>query len=122
MRFCGTPIPMIVLFCLALFQGCSDSPEQPRTGTVSALVIDGSLGPVANVQITLTPTNLVLKTDRDGLVVFEVPPGDYFVDANVCCVGPGLIDYHLPVTVREGKIVEVELRACLVCVCSGVWT
>ncbi len=116
MKLCGTLVLIVVVSCLALFQGCSDSPEQPRIGTVSALVIDGSLGPVADVEIRLSPTNLVAKTDRNGLVVFKVPAGDYFVDANVCCAGPGSIDYHLPVTVRADKTVEVELRACLVCV------
>ena len=115
MKLCRTLVVMLVLSCLALLQGCSDSSEQPRTGTVSALVIDGSLGPVADVEITLSPTNLVAKTDKNGLVVFDVPPGDYFVDANVCCIGPGFIDYHLPVTVRAEKTAEVELRACLAC-------
>jgi hypothetical protein len=115
MKLCGVFVPLLVLSCLALTQGCSDSSEQPRTGTVSALVIDGSLGPVADVEIRLSPTNLVARTDENGLAVFEVPPGEYFVDANVCCVGPGLIDYHLPVTVRADKTVEVELQACLVC-------
>ncbi len=115
MRFCGSLVLVLVLFCLALSQGCSDSPEQPRTGTVSALVIDPSLGPVGDVEITLSPTNLVSKTDKDGLAVFQVPPGDYFIDAKVCCLGPGFIDYHLGVTVRIGKTVELELRACLAC-------
>jgi len=115
MKLHGALAPMVALCCLALFQGCSDSPEQPRTGTVSALVIDRSLGPVANVEITLTPIDLVLTTDENGLAVFEVSPGDYFVDANVCCVGPGFIEYHLPVTVRANRTARVELRACLVC-------
>jgi hypothetical protein len=106
----------LLLFGFALLHGCSDDPEKPKSGTVSALVIDPSLGPVADVEITLSPTNLVSRTDQDGLVAFEVPPGDYFVDANVCCAGPGGIDYHLPVTVREGETVEVTLQACLVCV------
>jgi hypothetical protein len=116
MRLYGTVVLALVLFGLALIQACSNSPEQPRTGTVSALVIDPSLGPVADVEITLAPINLVTKTGRDGLAVFEVPPGDYFVDADVCCVGAGSKNYHLPVTVLGGKNVRVELQACLVCV------
>ena len=106
----------LLLFGFALLHGCSDDPEGPRTGTVSALVIDTSLGPVADVEVTLSPANLVSRTDQDGLVAFEVPPGDYFVDAKVCCIGPGFIDYHLPVTVREGETAEVTLQACLLCV------
>ena len=115
MKLCGALVLMLVLSCLALFQGCSVSPEQPGTGTVSALVIDGALGPVSGVEITLTPMNLVLKTGKSGVVVFEVPPGDYFVDAKVCCAGPGFIDYHLAVTVQADKTTEVELQACLAC-------
>ena len=115
MKLCGALVLMLALCCLALCQGCSDSPGQPRTGTVSVLVIDGSLGPVADVEITLTPINLVSKTDKNGRVFFEVPPGDYFVDAHVCCSGPGLIDYHLPVTVRANRMATVELQACMVC-------
>ncbi|MDH3215838.1 MAG: carboxypeptidase-like regulatory domain-containing protein [Candidatus Krumholzibacteria bacterium] len=115
MKHCGTLALMLVLSCLVFWQGCSDSPEQPKTGTVSALVIDGSLGPVADVEITLTPMNLVSRTDDDGRALFEVPAGDYFVDAKVCCAGPGFINYHLPVTVRSDRTVRVELRACLVC-------
>ena len=41
---------------------------------------------------------------------------DYFVDANVCCQGPGLINYHVPVTITDGETEIVDLQACLVCV------
>ena len=115
MKLCGTLVLMLAVSCLVLLPGCADDPEQPRTGTVSAVVLDGSHSPVAEVEIRLSPTSLVAKTDENGLVVFEVPPGSYFVDANVCCAGPGFIDYHLPVVVRVGRTVAVELRACLVC-------
>jgi hypothetical protein len=108
----------LVPFTVALIAGCSESPEQPTaaTGTVSALVIDRSIGPVADVDVILNPGGRVVKTGRDGLAVFEVPAGDYFVDANLCCVGPGFIVYHIPVEVRAGETVRVELWACLVCV------
>jgi hypothetical protein len=106
----------IVLLGLVLFQGCSDDPEAPAAGTVSAVVIDGSVGPVADVEVTLLPFNLVARTDSEGRATFQVRPGDYFVDAHVCCIGPGTIDYHLPVTVGPGENVEVQLPACLVCV------
>ena len=79
-------------------------------------VAAGAPGDVADVEITLTPINLVLNTDKNGLAVFKVPPGDYFVDAHVCCAGPGNIDYHLPVAVQVDRTTEVELGACLECV------
>ena len=105
-----------LLIWLSLFPGCSDNPGSPSQGTVSALVTDSGLGPVADVEITLSPGGIVAKTNRDGVAVFHVAPGRYFVDAHVCCIGPGWIEYHLPVTVREGETVEVEMQACLVCV------
>jgi hypothetical protein len=109
-------LPLLLLCGLVLFGGCSDNPEYPRSATVSALVIDEGLKqPVADVEVTLLPANMVLKTDRNGLAVFRVTPGRYFVDAKVCCVGPGFIEYHLPVMVGDGETVEVRLQACLLC-------
>ena len=45
MKLHGACAVLLVLSCLASVQGCSGSSEQPRTGTVSALVGDyvGSL-------------------------------------------------------------------------------
>ncbi len=119
MRLQKIIVPMLVLFGIILVDGCTEDPEEPkelRTGTISALVIDEGLEqPVEDVTITLTPGSLVSKTDENGVAVFEVPPGNYFVDASVCCVGPGFIEYHLSVTVREGKATRVTLQACLLC-------
>ena len=100
-----------------LLVGCSDTPPQPETGTgvISAFANDRSVGPVADVEVTLRPNDLSGITDDNGRVSFEVPVGDYFVDARLCCAGPGFFEYHVPVTVTEGKTVEVELLACLRC-------
>ncbi len=54
--------------------------------------------------------------DAEDDPLFEVVSGDYFVDANVCCQGPGLINYHVPVTITDGETEIVDLQACLVCV------
>ena len=64
----------------------------------------------------MTGANLVGKTDREGTVVFQAARGSYFVDASVCCVGPGMIEHHEAVRIVVGQTVEVELHACLVCV------
>lgn len=113
----------IGLAALVILQGCSQETESvgpgsvsTSPGTVSAFVVDGTLGPVPGVEVTLVPGNLVVKTDQDGLAIFEVPPGEYFVDASVCCIGPGWIEYHLPVEVVSGETVTVRMLACLVCV------
>jgi hypothetical protein len=113
---------ILMLIGSVFWFGCSDESESPEappapvTGTISVLVIDEGLKqPVEDVTITVTPGNIVLKTDSDGLAVFEVPVGDYFVDATVCCVGPGGIEYHVPVTVEEGTTARVRMQACLLC-------
>ena len=119
MRFRNVVVPLLVLCGFVLLDGCTDdseAPQAPTTGTISALVIDEKLNqPVEDVTITVTPGNIVLKTDSDGLAVFELPAGEYFVNATVCCAGPGGIEYHVSVTVGEGKTTRVKMRACLVC-------
>lgn len=116
MRIQAIIILLLLLCVLIELNACTDDTEQPGTGTLSVLVIDESLDEtVADVEITLSPINIVAITDENGLAVFEVPAGDYFVDANVCCIGPGFINYHLPVTLREGETQEVRLQACLLC-------
>ena len=107
--FTATPVAAVAF-------GCSDDPTEPENGKISALVIDDGLDyPVEDVAITVTPGNIVVKTDGNGVAVFEVPAGRYFVDATVCCAGPGGIEYHIPVMVREGETTRVRMQACLVC-------
>ena len=119
MRYQNIVVPILFLCGSVLVGGCAEdqeTPAAPRTGTISALVIDEGLNqPVEDVTITITPGNIVTKTDSNGLAVFEVPPGKYFVDASVCCAGPGGIEYHLSVTVSDGETSRVKLKACLIC-------
>jgi hypothetical protein len=91
----------------------------PAVGFVVVRVVDPALGPVAGVEIAIAGAGLAGRTNQEGAAAFEVPPGDYFVDAHVCCAGPGLIDHHEPITVETGKTVAVELRACLRCICAS---
>jgi len=93
-----------------------DGPQAPRTGTVVVSVNDDTVGPVPDVEVRLAGTDQVGTTDREGKVVFHVASGSYFVDAKVCCIGPGWLVYHEPVRIQGGKTAEVELRACLDCV------
>jgi hypothetical protein len=110
------PIVLLLAFLPLLPVACSDDEGPPaQLGVVSAQVVDGVVGPVAEQEVTLTPGNLTVITGDDGIARFEVAPGDYFVDAKLCCIGPGWISYHEPVTVTAGKTVEVTLQACLEC-------
>ncbi len=85
-------------------------------GFISVLVTDSAGPPVPDVEVRIAPLGLTATTDAQGHAVFEAAPGDYFVDANLCCAGAGLIVYHVPVTVTARRTETVELRACLACV------
>lgn len=131
---CRTGIKTIcsVLFAFLLLSSISCNevstesakPEEPSepgdslTGIISVLVVDSVITetPVPDVEIIVTPGNMVRKTDANGRAWFEVAPGDYFIDADVCCIGPGFIHYHVPVTVGAKETVTVKLFACSTCV------
>ena len=107
----------------ALLVGCEEGPLAPRTGSITVAVYDGGnpQNPVPNVDIQVTPVGLHERTNSAGRAVFEVQPGGYYVDAHVCCVGPGTIDYHEPVTVTAGQASSVTLDACLACVYAAAF-
>jgi hypothetical protein len=65
------------------------------------MVVDNDINgiPVPNVEITLTPVDMVQRIDTNGICIFEVEPGNYFIDIEVCCVGPGNIEYHFLVKI-----------------------
>ena len=110
---------MLALFCFLFFNSisCDNAPTESKLGIISVIVVDNDLNktPVPNVEITVTPIDIVQKTDSNGISNFEVEPGNYFVDAEVCCVGPGNIEYHVPVKVIENETADVKLLACLQC-------
>jgi hypothetical protein len=105
------------LFVIAvLVAGCSDESTRPQTGTVEVLVLDENDQPVADQVVELAPAGLTLSTDNEGFASFTIPCGTYFVDASLCCIGPGYFEYHEQVTVIAGGVTRVTLRACLTCV------
>jgi len=96
---------------------CNKGGEVSGKGIISVSVIDNDAEqtPVPDVEITIAPGDITGKTDSSGTASFKVDPGDYYVDADVCCMGPGFIQYHEPVSVLAGDTAEVELSACLRC-------
>ena len=108
---------ILAMGCVLAF-ACEEGPVSPRQGTISVAVYDGGDpgSPVPDVDIVVTPVDLHRRTDDNGHATFHVDPGGYYVDASVCCVGPGPINYHRPVTVNAGQTSEVMLPACLSCV------
>jgi hypothetical protein len=109
---------IILFFFLFLISiSCDSGLTDSGLGVISVIVVDNDANktPVPNVLITIMPNNIIRTTDLNGITTFEVEPGNYFVDAEVCCLGPGNIIYHEPVTVIENKTSEVKLEACLSC-------
>ncbi len=96
---------------------CNYTPTDSGLGIISVSVVDNDANktPVPDVDITITPGNIVSKTDVNGISNFEVEPGNYFVNAQVCCLGPGFIIYNVPVQVVEDRTSNIELEACLSC-------
>ena len=106
----------LVLIC---FLGCDkDKPNAPETGYISVYVYDDSAleeRPILDAEITVVPGDLVRFTDVNGRTIFEVDPGDYYVDAEICCVVIFPVKYHIPVTVTKGDTVDVEMADCFSC-------
>ena len=110
---------VFLIFSLIIFTqiSCSDEVTNNELGEVSVLVVDNdsSAIPIPNIEITLTPINEVKFTDSNGTCNFNVRPGSYYVDAEVCCAGAGNIIFHELVKVAENKISNVKLVGCLSC-------
>lgn len=128
---CNWKIIRTVFFVFLLFAlwGCTDNagkaPEptkpviskEPAIGTLLVRVVDSDVAktPVPGVEITISPGNISKTTDSGGKAMFDVPRGTYYVDADVCCAGPSYYHYHVPVIVRAKDTVNVQLRACSMC-------
>ena len=112
-------LTLLVLFSFLFFFSisCNDKPTESQLGIIAVIVIDNDAAktPVQGVEITITPGDIIKQTDANGLYSFEIDPGAYYVDADVCCNGPGYIHYHEPVTVVKNETTEVTLLACLRC-------
>lgn len=104
----------LCLFCITTCETNTEPTQSPK-GYISVSVNDASLGPVENVEIYIVPDSISKVTGEDGKALFKVDVGDYFVDADVCCIGPGFIHYHEPVSVVKNDTVNIELKACLLC-------
>jgi hypothetical protein len=106
---------LLLALGLILLAGCDDDTIRPAPGTIFVSVVDVTGPPVPDVEVRIAPLGLSATTDAQGVTSFSVPPGDYVVEARVCCRGPVPYDYHVPVTVTAWQTTTVVLRACLYC-------
>ena len=104
---------LVLTWCIS----CSENkPVEPETGYISVYVYDtASESPMPDVEITVVPGDLVQLTDVNGRTVFEVDPGEYYVNAEICCFIIFPVEYHIPVTITKGATVEVEMADCFSC-------
>jgi len=103
---------------LLLFSvSCNKEPAETSKGIIYVSVVDNDAEktPVPDVEIVITPGDITGKTNASGKASFKVDPGGYYVDADVCCIGPGFIQFHEPVTVTADDTAKVTLSACLRC-------
>jgi hypothetical protein len=112
-------VALVLIFGLIIFNqiSCSDEVTDTEQGTVVVLVVDNDTSetPIPNIEITLTPINEIKFTDSNGTCNFNVRPGSYYVDAEVCCAGAGNIIFHELINVSENKTTNVKLVGCLSC-------
>jgi len=112
-------VTLLFIFGFIIFNyfSCSDEGNDNEVGTVAVLVVDNDLSktPIPDIEITLTPINIVKFTDTSGTCNFSLKPDTYYVNAEVCCAGAGNIDYHVKVKVDKNKTANVELVGCLSC-------
>jgi len=106
---------VLVSGILLSFLDCRDDSIGPFDGILSVYVMDYQVGPVADQMITILPEGVTAQTNKAGVAVFLLPAGDHYVNAHLCCVGPGLIEYHILVTLQAGDTTSLTLRACLTC-------
>jgi hypothetical protein len=106
---------VLLAFGLTLLASCDEDPNHTGPGFISVSVVDSSGPPVSGVEVRIAPLGLTAMTDAQGVASFKLAPGDYFVDASLCCRGPAFIDYHVPVTVTASERASVRLQSCLTC-------
>ena len=102
-------------FLLFLFVSCEDS-TSIETGTIYISVVDTGGGPVPNKEIIIMPDSLVKTTNVNGVCLFELKPGNYYVTAHLSRPGPADFFYNELVRIEKNKTLKIKLTTCPSCV------
>jgi len=110
-------IIIIILSTLIMQLSCAGQIIESQTGTLLVLIVDNDYQetPISDVAVIVTPGNIINTTDSNGLCTFTLEPGEYYVDAEVCCIGPGYIQYHEYEKILPSTIKILKLYGCLSC-------
>jgi hypothetical protein len=103
---------------LILFlQFCTGESHDSNMATLLVRIVDNNQEetPIPDVEVIITPGNLIKKTDLKGECRFDLKPGDYFVAAEVCCIGPGNIRYYNSVNLSASETKTLKFYGCLAC-------
>src|ERR1041385_898113 len=81
-------LPVAALCCTAmLLAACTKPPAQapePILGAgrvaLSGVVVDDAIRPLAGATVTATDVGVNATTDKDGLFLLAVPPGEHVLD------------------------------------------
>jgi len=106
-----------MLFLFFSYFSCTGESTEFDTASLLVYVIDNDQQetPIPGVEVIVTPGNIIKKSNSKGLCRFELKPGDYYVDAKVCCIGPGWFLYHEPVNISLNESKTLKLHGCLSC-------
>ena len=101
-------------FLLLLFVSCKNL-TSTQTGIIYVSVVDTGGNPVPNEMIIITPDSLEKSTNENGVCKFEVPPGRYFVNAQLPGPGPAGYIYQKLVKIKSNETIRIKLKACPYC-------
>lgn len=111
-----TILTLTLITALLLSCSCETTEVQPADeGYLSVTVTDERDSLIQNIEIFIVPDSSSVKTDANGKAFFILETGDYFVDASICCIGPGFFNYHEPVTIEKNDTVKLEFEGCTAC-------
>jgi hypothetical protein len=71
--------------------------------------------PVSGQEIVIMPDSLVQTTNENGICLFEVNEGSYYVTAHLLGPGPADLFYNELVRVEKNKTIRLKLTTCPDC-------
>ncbi len=109
---------VLIISLSSAYFSCTGQVTESQTATLIVLIVDNDTQetPIPDIEVMIIPGDITKKTDSKGISRFELKAGDYYLDAQVCCVGPGYIQYHEAVTLSAKETKTIKLHGCLACV------